>query len=128
MINDAGVRLLVTEQHLRDRLSPPATAVICLDQDAPAIARESSDNPFSKVSLRIRAYVIYMSGSTGHPKGVLMQHGSLANYCEAAGSAYVIEPTDRVLQFASLSFDTSAEEIYPCLTRGATLVLRRDSM
>jgi non-ribosomal peptide synthetase component F len=37
-------------------------------------------------------------------------------------------PRDRVLQFASIGFDASAEEIYPCLTSGATLVLRDDEM
>ncbi|HEX6863109.1 MAG TPA: amino acid adenylation domain-containing protein, partial [Thermoanaerobaculia bacterium] len=74
------------------------------------------------------AYVIYTSGSTGRPKGVLVPHATLAHYVEGAAQAFGITPADRVLQFASISFDTSGEEIYPCLTRGATLVLRDDEM
>ncbi|MEL6131229.1 MAG: non-ribosomal peptide synthetase, partial [Cyanobacteria bacterium J06628_4] len=74
------------------------------------------------------AYIIYTSGSTGKPKGVMIEHGSLAAYVETAAVEYAINPDDRVLQFASVSFDTSAEEIYPCLARGATLVLRTNEM
>nr|QEO74128.1 condensation domain-containing protein [uncultured bacterium] len=74
------------------------------------------------------AYVIYTSGSTGKPKGVLVPHSSLVNYVLSTAEEGGIGPADRVLQFASMSFDTSAEEIYPCLTRGATLVLRDDAM
>jgi amino acid adenylation domain-containing protein len=74
------------------------------------------------------AYVIYTSGSTGRPKGVGVQHHSIVSYVETAGEMYGITPDDRVLQFASISFDTSAEEIYPALARGATLVLRTDDM
>ncbi|MFL6292885.1 MAG: amino acid adenylation domain-containing protein, partial [Thermoanaerobaculia bacterium] len=74
------------------------------------------------------AYIIYTSGSTGKPKGVLVPHSSLVNYVLSTAEEGRIGPRDRVLQFASMSFDTSAEEIYPCLMRGATLVLRDDAM
>ena len=50
------------------------------------------------------------------------------NYTEAASVEYELGPGDRILQFASISWDTSVEEIYSCLTRGATLVLRTPSM
>ncbi len=74
------------------------------------------------------AYVIYTSGSTGRPKGVVVSHGALASYASAAVGLYGVGPGDRVLQFASLSFDASAEEIYPALLGGACLVLRTDEM
>jgi amino acid adenylation domain-containing protein len=74
------------------------------------------------------AYVIYTSGSTGRPKGVVVPHRALANYAAAATELYGITPADRVLQFASLSFDASAEEIYPALLGGAALVLRTEEM
>ncbi|MCP4658992.1 MAG: amino acid adenylation domain-containing protein, partial [bacterium] len=85
-------------------------------------------NPAGAPTAGRLAYVIYTSGSTGRPKGVEITHGSLAEFTRAAADAWVLRPDDRVLQFASLSFDTAAEEIYPCLTRGATLVLRTDPM
>ncbi len=74
------------------------------------------------------AYVIYTSGSTGRPKGVQVTHGSLARFTLAARQTYSIERADRVLQFASPSFDVSLEEIFPCLIAGGTLVLRTDAM
>jgi natural product biosynthesis luciferase-like monooxygenase protein/amino acid adenylation domain-containing protein/FkbM family methyltransferase len=74
------------------------------------------------------AYIIYTSGSTGRPKGVMIEHGSLASYVDTAIESYGIEPADRVLQFCSTSFDISIEEIVPCLTRGAELLLRDDAM
>jgi amino acid adenylation domain-containing protein len=102
--------------------------VVCLDADWEIIARESEKNPLSAVTADNLAYIIYTSGSTGKPKGVMTQHRSLVNHTEAAAIDYDLQPTDHVLQFASISFDASAEEIYPCLTRGATLVLRREEM
>ncbi|WP_331771258.1 amino acid adenylation domain-containing protein (plasmid) [Embleya sp. NBC_00888] len=69
------------------------------------------------------AYVIYTSGSTGTPKGVLVPHGALAARVRWMRRGYHIRADDRVLHSASLSFDTHAEELYPCLAAGATLVL-----
>ncbi len=74
------------------------------------------------------AYVIYTSGSTGRPKGVVVPHRALANYTEHARAEYGIGAEDRVLQFASLVFDASAEEIFPALAAGAALVLRTPEM
>jgi amino acid adenylation domain-containing protein len=69
------------------------------------------------------AYVIYTSGSTGRPKGVVVTHGALAARVAWMRETYELSPTDRVLQFASVSFDTHAEEVYPCLSAGARLTL-----
>ncbi|WP_405139745.1 amino acid adenylation domain-containing protein [Sphaerisporangium sp. NBC_01403] len=69
------------------------------------------------------AYVIYTSGSTGAPKGVVVEHRALAARVEWMKRAYALGPGDRVVQFASLSFDTHAEEIYPALAAGATVEL-----
>ncbi|WP_424535003.1 amino acid adenylation domain-containing protein [Sphaerisporangium viridialbum] len=69
------------------------------------------------------AYVIYTSGSTGRPKGVVVTHAALAARVAWMRETYELSPADRVLQFASVSFDTHAEEVYPCLSAGATLTL-----
>ncbi len=58
----------------------------------------------------------------------MVQHNSFVTFTHAAVETYEVSSTDRVLQFASISFDAAAEEIYPCLTTGATLVLRSDDM
>ncbi|WEH34009.1 amino acid adenylation domain-containing protein [Streptomyces sp. AM 4-1-1] len=69
------------------------------------------------------AYIIHTSGSTGTPKGVVVPHRALAARVEWMRRAYGITSEDRVLQFASLSFDTHAEEVFPALTAGARLVV-----
>ncbi|MEV7008137.1 amino acid adenylation domain-containing protein [Streptosporangium sp. NPDC051022] len=72
------------------------------------------------------AYVIYTSGSTGTPKGVIVDHEGLAARVAWMKDAYGLGPGDRVVQFAALSFDTHAEEIYPALAAGACLELLPD--
>ena len=74
------------------------------------------------------AYVVYTSGSTGEPKGVVINRRALSNFISGALQRYRIQPEDRVLQFASLHFDASVEEIFLTLCSGATLVLREESM
>jgi len=74
------------------------------------------------------AYIIYTSGSTGKPKGVVIEHKAVVNYTQAISREFALTASDRLLQFASLSFDVSVEEIFTTLTNGATLVLRTDSM
>ncbi|MEG4215636.1 amino acid adenylation domain-containing protein [Microcoleus sp. Pol14C6] len=128
MLEDAGVQVLLTQAQLAADLLVPNIYAICLDAEWEIIYQENQSNLDSAVGPENLAYIIYTSGSTGKPKGVMVQHASLANYTQAASVEYGIEPGDRILQFASLSFDASAEEIYPCLTRGATLVLRGNSM
>ncbi|RUT07000.1 hypothetical protein DSM106972_022610 [Dulcicalothrix desertica PCC 7102] len=69
------------------------------------------------------AYIIYTSGSTGTPKGVAIAHRGLLNHTLASCDIYDIQPKSRILQFASISFDSSIAEIAISLCSGATLVL-----
>lgn len=74
------------------------------------------------------AYVIYTSGTTGAPKGVQVTHANFANHVRAMRDALRLTEADRCLQFASLSFDVSLEEIAVTLASGATLVIRDDAL
>jgi amino acid adenylation domain-containing protein len=69
------------------------------------------------------AYVIYTSGSTGNPKGVAVEHFSLANLIRWHISTFALRPGDRASSVAGLGFDATAWEIWPTLCAGATLVL-----
>ncbi|QDQ29197.1 amino acid adenylation domain-containing protein [Chitinimonas arctica] len=73
------------------------------------------------------AYVFYTSGSTGQPKGVMVEHRSVRNQILMLAERIELGPADRVLQFASLSFDGSVEEIFASLAQGACVVLRSDA-
>src|ERR1041384_997395 len=128
MLADSTVQVLLTESQALEEFPEFDGTVICLDTDWEVIKGHPDSNPLRTVKPENLAYLIYTSGSTGTPKGVLIEHRSLSKYVAFAIGEFRITPADRVLQFASSSFDTSAEEIYPCLARGATLVLRTDSM
>ena len=127
MLENAQARILLTESRLMEVLPENDAQIICLDLNWNEIAREPGEDlnfPHAPESL---AYLIYTSGSTGWPKGVMVRHGSLANYVRAARVEYAMGSGDRVLQLTSICFDYSADEIYPCLASGATLVLRTES-
>ncbi|MEW5813221.1 MAG: AMP-binding protein [Actinomycetota bacterium] len=68
------------------------------------------------------AYVLCTSGSTGTPKPVVVSRRALGVTVGALRDLFELTPTDRVLQFASLGWDTCLEEILPTLTSGAALV------
>jgi amino acid adenylation domain-containing protein len=99
------------------------SSVICLDKDWTAIGAENDTNIGRDVTSDNLAYVIYTSGSTGNPKGVLIDHRSIARHCHDARKEYALGPEDRVLQSSSLSFDVSLEQIFPILLVGGGLVL-----
>ena len=126
MLSDSGAGVLLTQSTLADQFSAYTGKLLYLD--SAETAAYASTNLAAAARPADAAYVIYTSGSTGKPKGTLIEQRSLANFARAACHEYQIVDTDRVLQFASLSFDTSAEEIFSALTSGATLVLRTDAM
>ncbi|MCB0165295.1 MAG: amino acid adenylation domain-containing protein [Anaerolineae bacterium] len=128
VLNDSQLSVLLTQEQLAPDLSHHETRSIHVDKDWPQIASLSSENLPSQIEPVNLAYVIYTSGSTGRPKGTLIEHRALTNFAQTAAEAFDLTSQDRVLQFASISFDTSNEEIYPCLIRGATLVLRSETM
>jgi amino acid adenylation domain-containing protein/thioester reductase-like protein len=127
MLADAQVSVLLTQEFLLKNLPDTPAKVICID-NAELIAQQPQTNPINQSQLDNLVYVIYTSGSTGKPKGVMIEQGSLVNYTQAAIAEYEINSSDRILQFASISFDAAAEEIFPCLVQGATLVLRTHEM
>jgi len=126
MLRDSGARVLLTQESLLGHLPETGVRVLCLDRDWDQIARRPESRPENLVSPLNLAYVIYTSGSTGTPKGVLVPHEAVAAYSQVCSAVYGSGPGDRNLQFSSISFDASVEEIYSALTRGATLVVRGD--
>ena len=69
------------------------------------------------------AYLIYTSGSTGRPKGVLVEQAGLANLARTQAAITRIRPGQRILQFASISFDASVSEVFMALAGGGALWL-----
>jgi amino acid adenylation domain-containing protein len=128
LIEDAGVTLVIAQEKHLERLPGEAAPILCMDRDMLVITQESHRNPDVAVFRDNPAYVIYTSGSTGMPKGVPVSHGAIGDHCRDMASYYEYTAADRVLQFASLNFDASIEQIVCPLLAGAQLVLRDDEL
>ncbi|MBV9774197.1 MAG: amino acid adenylation domain-containing protein, partial [Gemmatimonadetes bacterium] len=130
VVRDSGALALLTQERLRAAVPSGEVETVALDAEWERIEAEGGVAPPAAAGPAPEglAYLIYTSGSTGTPKGVMVTHRSLVNYADAARAEYGIGADDRVLQFASLSFDASAEEIFPALFGGAALVLRTPDM
>ncbi|MEU6347538.1 amino acid adenylation domain-containing protein [Streptomyces sp. NPDC046977] len=126
MVDEAAPRVVLVPTASADGLArslPPETPILPVDA-----ATSAASPPGTAAAPEDPAYVIFTSGSTGRPKGVVVPRRALTHFCRAAGERYGFSPADRVLQFASLSFDASVEEIFPPLAAGATVVVRDEDM
>jgi amino acid adenylation domain-containing protein len=74
------------------------------------------------------AYVLYTSGSTGIPKGVMVTHGNVRNYIDWALSYFHITQDDRILGTAPFYFDMSTFDIFCCMAAGATFCLAKEAL
>ena len=126
LLRDAGARWLLGRRDDLDRLRGPASGAavepLILEEEIAHGDRESPEPLALPCHGEQLAYVIYTSGTSGEPKGVQIPHRALLEFLPQAEKAYGLRPGDRILQFAALTFDTSAEEIFPTLASGATLV------
>lgn len=137
IIKDCGIRDLVSENNLADRLSRltpdiPLRSLIGLDGE---IAEELHAIPWSRVfdaghhwpKVRLMeqdlAYVMYTSGSTGIPKGLMHTHRSGLSYATMAAETYNVASTDRLANHSSLHFDMSTFDYFSGPLRGATTVI-----
>jgi amino acid adenylation domain-containing protein len=123
MLEDSGARAMLIGKASLAQLPGTAKHILCLDTEQADIAELPDTNPRSPVAPDQLAYVIYTSGSTGKPKGVAVEHRSIVHHCVVVIDHFELSHKDRVLQFASLSFDPSVEQILPTLCSGGTVVL-----
>ncbi|WP_422775841.1 amino acid adenylation domain-containing protein [Pseudomonas mediterranea] len=128
MLDDSTPRVLLTQGYLIETMAEqlPALHMPQLLLDDPADGDDSNPRVEGLTSRHL-AYVMYTSGSTGKPKGVMLEHRSVCNQIGALQERYGLNPQDRILQFATMTFDMSVEEIFGALLSGATLVLRSDA-
>lgn len=126
MLKEAGARTIVAHSALRDRLSFPELNFICIDQDTELIRRAASVNPRSGVQAGDAMCVMFTSGSTGQPKGVVSPHQAIVG--SLVGQEYInFRSSDVVLQCSPVSWDMFAMELFAALFFGGTCVLQPGS-
>lgn len=126
MVEDTRMPVILTQAAIAACIpsSLQDVKVVCLDSDRQVTAQYSDEDLACGPSADDLAYVIYTSGSVGQPKGVLITHEMCLNHCLDMRQHFEVEPTDKVLEFASINFDVSLEQMLPGLLTGATIILR----
>jgi amino acid adenylation domain-containing protein len=123
MLDDAEVRVLLTQEPLLASLAESRVRVVCLDTEWESIAQESTDNLPSTAGPDSLAYVIYTSGSTGKPKGCLVTHYNVVRLMQATDCWFHFHDVDVWTLFHSHAFDFSVWEIWGALLYGGRLVV-----
>ncbi|MFD8819152.1 amino acid adenylation domain-containing protein, partial [Streptomyces sp. NPDC059627] len=124
MLADSRAPVLVSTGELADELPVGRLRVLCLDSPADAALLAASPAPEPvRVDAAGLAYVMYTSGSTGTPKGVQVTHGGVVNLAVAQRRLFGLGEHERVLGFASFSFDASVWELLMALASGAAFVV-----
>ncbi|HEY7415786.1 MAG TPA: MupA/Atu3671 family FMN-dependent luciferase-like monooxygenase, partial [Ktedonobacteraceae bacterium] len=124
MLADAQIRLLITQRHLlEDFAQADERAWLCLDSDWPLISQEAQTNPPCTMRSDSLAYIMYTSGSTGSPHGVMVTHRNVVNFFTAMEQQLGEDEVGTWLAVTSISFDISVLELLWPLAHGFKVVV-----
>ncbi|MGH8082960.1 MAG: non-ribosomal peptide synthetase, partial [Lysobacter sp.] len=124
MLQDSAPKVLLTHSEVRAKLPVgDVLTVVEIDRDGASWADLSDQNPAEELDAGRLAYVLYTSGSTGQPKGVMVEHRALSNFLLSMRELPGLDGDDRLLAVTTLSFDIAGLELWLPLICGARIVL-----
>ncbi|MCK6562463.1 amino acid adenylation domain-containing protein [candidate division KSB1 bacterium] len=128
MVEDSGLRILVTQSTLLESLPEHNAELVCLDTDWDFIEGRSRAHPAKVNTPDHLAYVIYTSGSTGTPKGVQISHKAVVNFLHSLRQRPGLAANDVLVAVTTLSFDIAGLELYlPLLVGGRVVIASRET-
>ncbi len=128
LLADSEVRFVIGKPAQCDRFTGVVNTAISIDESFSSIQDENAGEPLQEFDPSRRAYMIYTSGSTGMPKGVEIEHHSLANLVAWYRHCLSLSENDRVPMIANISFDGSVGDLWPALCSGAQIVIPYGSL
>lgn len=123
VMSDSGVGVVITQRHLAERLGPAGPRLVLLEDLPDDLSAYPDTPPEHTASPDDPMYIMYTSGSSGRPKGVVVPRRGPANYVLWMRDAFPLAPDDRVLCRTSINFDISVWEIFLPLISGCALVV-----
>ncbi|MDT5295930.1 MAG: hypothetical protein QOJ76_2810, partial [Acidobacteriota bacterium] len=127
MLEDTGLAVLLTQERLDDRVpSSHWGHTIYLDADWADLSSLGTENPAAEVKSEDLAYILYTSGSTGQPKGVMVEQRGLTNYLLWSREAYGLTAGAAAPLHSSLSFDLTVTSLFGPLVSGGRVDLLRE--
>ncbi|WP_417903620.1 amino acid adenylation domain-containing protein [Caldimonas brevitalea] len=124
LCEDAAIAVVLGQTVLSGMTAALPRRIVTLAIDKLVQPDVPRHDPDLRLDPRQLAYLVYTSGSTGRPKAVAVPHAALVAHVQAMAERFGLTASDRVLQFSTLSFDASVDQLFPALLSGATVVLR----
>lgn len=131
MVKDSGIKLIITDSKVCEKLHGGGASLLITDDDM--VVARTAKNGLKNIDLNLHRcasnliYVIYTSGSTGQPKGVMIEHSGIVNYCMEEQEYLSIDPASKLLHVLSISFDAGNGLLFSGLISGAHVVFKEPS-